>query len=149
MTLKEAEIEVKKIAKRCEYRGDLSDDSIKECADVYIANCDDEGTPKPRHYMRSEGNQTNLNEIQWLLVRTPSFKKWFGDSVVKDANGEPKVMYHGTWKSFTEFKPSSIKLSKVAMTLWSGPGFYFTDSEKVAKIYAGNEGDNIYDVDST
>lgn len=61
------------------------------------------------------GEPTKLNERQWIHVRTPSFKAWFGDwekfagkegSVWNDAdgevskavgsNGEPLVVYHGT-----------------------------------------------------
>jgi len=56
-------------------------------------------------YMRApNGKPTNLNERQWVQVRTQSFKDWFGDwendpenaSQVVDENGEPKVMYHST-----------------------------------------------------
>lgn len=50
------------------------------------------------------GEPTNLTTNQWLQVRTPSFKAWFGDwendpdnaSKVLDGNGEPLVVYHGT-----------------------------------------------------
>lgn len=50
------------------------------------------------------GQPSNLTAEQWEMVRTPEFKKWFGDwendpenaSKVVDENGEPKVMYHGT-----------------------------------------------------
>ena len=50
------------------------------------------------------GAPTNLTEEQWLLVRTPSFKAWFGDwehdpenaSKVVDENGEPLVVFHGS-----------------------------------------------------
>lgn len=50
------------------------------------------------------GKPTNLNEKQWLQVRTKAFKKWFGDwendpknaSKVVDENGEPLVVYHHT-----------------------------------------------------
>ena len=61
------------------------------------------------------GEPTKLNERQWIHVRTPSFKSWFGDwekfagmqgGVWNDAdgevskavgsNGEPLVVYHGT-----------------------------------------------------
>lgn len=49
------------------------------------------------------GKQSNLNERQWLHVRTAAFKKWFGDwendpanaSKVVDENGEPLVAYRG------------------------------------------------------
>lgn len=35
---------------------------------------------------------------------TPEFKRWFGDSKVVDANGEPLVMYHATTGDFDTFK---------------------------------------------
>ena len=58
------------------------------------------------------GKRTNLNERQWLQVRTPSFKAWFGDwendpanaSKVVDENGEPLVVYHGTDEEFWVFQ---------------------------------------------
>jgi hypothetical protein len=61
------------------------------------------------------GNATELTERQWVQVRTPQFKEWFGDweafakkqggvwnddngevSKAVDKNGEPLVVYHGT-----------------------------------------------------
>ena len=50
------------------------------------------------------GKPTNLNEQQWLQVRTKAFKDWFGDwendpenaSKVVDENGEPLIVYHYT-----------------------------------------------------
>ena len=50
------------------------------------------------------GKDSNLNEQQWLQVRTKAFKAWFGDwekdpanaSKVVDENGEPLVVWHGT-----------------------------------------------------
>lgn len=54
------------------------------------------------------GQPSNLNERQWVLVRTPNFKKWFGDweddpenaSKVVDKNDEPLVVHH-----FTDSEP--------------------------------------------
>ncbi len=39
-----------------------------------------------------------LFQVEEVVDRTetPAFKKWFGDSVVVDNNGRPRVMYHGT-----------------------------------------------------
>lgn len=64
------------------------------------------------------GADTNLTERQWLQVRTPSFKKWFGDwentpesaSKVLDENGEPLVVYHGsrTGGDFNTFQDISF-----------------------------------------
>jgi ADP-Ribosyltransferase in polyvalent proteins len=40
-------------------------------------------------------------------TETPEFKKWFGDSKVVDANGDPLVVYHGTTAGdFTAFDSS-------------------------------------------
>jgi hypothetical protein len=36
---------------------------------------------------------------------TPEFKRFFGNSVVVNANGTPKVMYHGTARDIKAFKP--------------------------------------------
>ncbi len=42
-----------------------------------------DGTKK-RGWMRApNGKQTNLSERQWVQVRTPSFKRWFGDWELK------------------------------------------------------------------
>ncbi|WMW72933.1 PLxRFG domain-containing protein [Acinetobacter bereziniae] len=87
------------------------------------------------------GEKSNLNEQQWLQVRTPEFKKWFGDwendaqnsSQVLDENGEPKVVYHGTNAEFNEFKKGHGLL---------GEGIYLTDSFDTADMYANNRGKN-------
>ena len=58
------------------------------------------------------GKPTNLNERQWLQVRTKAFKDWFGDwennpenaSKVVDENGEPLVVYHNTTTNFSVFE---------------------------------------------
>lgn len=147
MKLEDAVKEVRKIIREDEYKGNLSDRVIKSMAEIYVESCDDEGNPKPRTFWRAaNGKASNLTRTQWLLTRTEAFKKWFGKSKIVDANGDPRVMYHGTWRTFDEFKVNLIKKGKVNMTLWSGPGFYFTDKEKIARIYAGGPEDNVYEV---
>ncbi len=81
------------------------------------------------------GKDTNLTEDQWLSVRTEAFKSWFGDwehdpqnaSKVVDENGEPRVVYHGTYGDFTVFDKAMIG-SATDYGLW-GRGFYFTNME--------------------
>lgn len=142
----EAIAEIRSIAKRCDYKGKLTDNALKECAKVYAEACNADGVPSPRRYMRAQnGHATNLDEFQWIITRTPHFKEWFGKSVVVDANGDPKVMYHGSWQYFNSFKPSTIKMEKTVMTLWSGPGFYFSDKPETAKIYAGGDEGRVYE----
>lgn len=58
---------------------------------------------------------------------TPAFKRWFGDSQVVDAAGDPMVVYHGTGASFDQFKMQDGML---------GRGAYFTDSAEIAGKYA-------------
>ena len=81
------------------------------------------------------GQPTNLNEQQWLQVRTKSFKDFFGDwindpqnaSKVVDSQGEPMVVFHGTNSktNFTEFEAGLGKSSGMAIF---GKGIYFSDS---------------------
>ena len=92
---KKASKRFRRFSSRTENTSDYTDEmnQIKEEA---IAN----GT----YMLAPNGKHTNLNERQWLQVRTEAFKKWFGDwindpvnsSKVVDENGEPLVVYHGT-----------------------------------------------------
>jgi hypothetical protein len=43
---------------------------------------------------------------------TPAFKKWFGDSKVVDADGQPLVVYHGGFDDIKEFRPVAYFGSK-------------------------------------
>ena len=80
------------------------------------------------------GKQSNLTDSQYKLVRTPAFKKWFGDwennpseaSKVVDENGEPLVVYHGTKANFYEFE----KQQKGWETFW------FSPNRATAKMYS-------------
>jgi hypothetical protein len=77
------------------------------------------------------GKPSNLTPEQYRLVRTPEFKAWFGDwendaknaSKVVDENGEPLVVYHGTYNEFNIFKNENS-------------AYYFSENEEYAKIMA-------------
>jgi hypothetical protein len=94
------------------------------------------------------GAPTNLNPRQWVQVRTPSFKRWFGDweaftgqaggvwnddkgavSKVVDDNGEPLVVYHGSGKGgFMAFEePGGEKRGDL--------GIFTTNDEGMAASY--------------
>ena len=101
-----------------------------------------EGTDK---WMKApNGRPTKLAERQWLQVRTPSFKAWFGDwendpehaSKVVDGNGEPLVVYHGTDADpkFYQFSHKFTMRNGAAL----GRGFYFSEDKSVAEGY-GND----------
>jgi len=82
------------------------------------------------------GKPSNLTPEQYRLVRTPEFKKWFGDwenspetaSKVVDENGEPLVVYHGgNVKNI--FDKNKIGVNDEG---WYGYGFYFTEDMSFA-----------------
>lgn len=61
--------------------------------------------------------------------QTDAFRKWFGKSMVVDANGNPMVVYHGTTRGgFTAFDISKVDAHH--------NGFFFTDSYRLAGTYA-------------
>ncbi|MBR5887996.1 MAG: hypothetical protein IKZ07_07300 [Akkermansia sp.] len=91
------------------------------------------------------GKPTNLDEKQWLTVRTAAFKNWFGDwenapanaSKVVDENGEPLVVYHGTRNGgFTIFDDYANEKNSDA----PDGSFFFTDKQALAKDYASEYG---------
>ena len=93
-------------------------------------------------YMKApNGNPTNLNEKQWVRVRTKNFIRWFGDwindpqnaSKVVDENGEPMVVYHSSNHEFTRFDPERIGTTNDLG--FYGRGFYFTPNEQYSKTY--------------
>lgn len=94
---------------------------------------------KDGNILAPNGKPSNLDERQWIHVRTKAFKDWFGDwennpkesSKVVDENGEPLVVYHGTdAEDFYIF--DSSKNDK------SFKGFFFTDSKEMSESYGSN-----------
>lgn len=90
------------------------------------------------------GEATKLTERQWVQVRTPSFKKWFGDWEAAHANGgvwvvedvskavgedgEPLVVYHGTDKGgFTEFEAPG-GTGRGDLGIWTTPDYGMASS---------------------
>ena len=86
--------------------------------------------------------KTVLTYRQWVQVRTPAFKAWFGDwennpdnasKVVNPETGEPLVVYHGTAGDFEIFDKSRSN-SKSNTGVPEGV-FFFTDNPEVASSY--------------
>lgn len=48
-----------------------------------------------------------IDLFEKTTVDNPAFRRWFGNSKVVDAAGQPMVMYHGTMFTFTGFVPGS------------------------------------------
>ena len=69
------------------------------------------------------------------ITDNPNFWKWFGNSKVVDASGNPLVVYHGTTKRFTLFDTTGTE---------DEPGAFFTSSDDVAKEYYGDESISVF-----
>lgn len=109
-------------------------DAVRQYRDVEAANADvlrahdEDGTPLPA----PNGKPSKLGREQWILTRTPNFERWFGDSVVRDENGEPLVVYRGgPATDFRTGEPITSFASKNGP--WAG---YFTSSPGVASRFA-------------
>lgn len=66
-------------------------------------------------------------ETKKTQVDSPEFKRWFGESKVVDAQGQPLVVYHGTDGDFNVFKKSKYGSN--------GPGIYFTTERSLAEAH--------------
>ena len=101
------------------------------------------------------GKKSNLTPEQYKLVRTPEFKKWFGDwendpknaSQVVDKNGEPLVVYRGYPKkrkfpNVFDYKFRMFGRSGVSSRETNTFAFYFTDKKEVAEGYGENFADD-------
>ena len=82
--------------------------------------------------------ETVLTYRQWVQVRTPAFKEWFGDwendpdnasKVVNPKTGEPLVVYHNTEEQFHTFE-----LSKARQNV-DIPAFFFATNPETAEGY--------------
>lgn len=70
-------------------------------------------TPGDRNFLAYSAYQITITTREAVdITQTASFKEWFGESKVRDANGKPKVMFHGTASEddFTEFAPMHSSL---------------------------------------
>ncbi|MDO4698258.1 MAG: hypothetical protein Q4A60_06240 [Pasteurellaceae bacterium] len=93
---------------------------------------------KPAYEQARAEGKTELDYRQWVQVRTPEFKAWFGDwendpdnasKVINPKTGEPLVVYHGTaYGGFTTFRTSSFE----------SEGAFFSEKSGVAASYAGS-----------
>jgi len=76
--------------------------------------------------------QQLFNQDGSVKLDTPEFKKFFGKSVLKNADGTPQVVYHGTTDSISEFK---LDHPKRLDSGWLGTGVYVTDNILLAQEY--------------
>ncbi len=77
--------------------------------------------------------QQLFNQDGTVKLDTPAFKKFFGKSVLKNSDGTPQIVYHGTTDNVDSF---DLNHPKRLDTGWLGTGVYVTDNENLAKYYA-------------
>ena len=97
----------------------------------------------PTQLKSATGNRGTFNPEDADITRsaarqidTPEFRRWFADSKVVDADGNPLVVYHGTGGDFSAFDPQAAPKSYRSD---AGKQF-FTDSPDVASEYAQDAG---------
>ena len=82
--------------------------------------------------------ETELTYRQWVQVRTPAFKEWFGDwendpdnasKVVNPKTGEPLVVYHGTPLPLDKVTPN---------TGWQKDGSYIRQEPPFSRFKGGS-----------
>ncbi len=78
----------------------------------------------------SDGNYVHVTESG-----RENFKKWFKQSKVKNLNGNPQIMYHGTYQSFDMFDKNKIGSRFSA----DNEGFFAISCPKIASNYAEYE----------
>jgi hypothetical protein len=78
-------------------------------------------------------------QVDKNVTRTDAFKNWFGDSVIRNPDGTPKIMYHGTAADFSVFKPKQANAIFVTDDPQFADSFTFR-SEEHLKTLAAKEG---------
>lgn len=99
--------------------------------------------------------ETVLTYRQWVQVRTPAFKAWFGDwennpnnasKVVNEETGEPLVVYHGTDAEFNVFDRNELgyhtydNASNLFYGMTAGVGHWFNNQNLNETIDYGKRG---------
>ncbi len=83
------------------------------------------------------GAEAGKFSIRKEATQTPEFKRWFGDSKVVDADGEPLVVYHGTTRDVDSFGREADQANGKLF----GAGHYFTSRPEYASAYATDTSD--------
>jgi hypothetical protein len=117
-----------------------------ELAAVEARHTNADGTRKDTWMKAPNGKPTKLTQRQWLEVRTPSFKAWFGDwefdpanaSKALDENGEPRVVFHGASALIRKF--SHAKLGSNTGADSARKGFFFAGDRDTASAYNSDPG---------
>lgn len=78
----------------------------------------------------SSQESSKLTPKQAAQVKSPEFKRWFGNSKLVDKTGEPLILYHATDADFTEFNLKFSRANDIK-------GFYF-GTDKTPHVTVGD-----------
>jgi hypothetical protein len=85
------------------------------------------------HEKAEAAGKTKLDYRQWVQVRTPEFKKWFGDwealSLRRFLEGDPVSTLTGE-----EFKPDGIPLTRKVPKWYADNGFSRVDTPEIGEV---------------
>ena len=88
---------------------------------------------------KSKKSKTSNQIVGDRNTDSPAFKKWFGDSIVKNEDGSPMVVYHGTNKVFDNFDSylgaNFFSVSADDASRYSEPDLYSPSSPNVMPVY--------------
>jgi 2'-5' RNA ligase/GNAT superfamily N-acetyltransferase len=100
----------------------------------------EEEQPKPKRQPKTQQPaQPKWKAPKKPPVETTNFKKWFGKSKVRDDDGKPMVVYHGTTHNFEAFNPDTANAEN-----YYGKALYFTSStEDLGSNYATESGPDL------
>ena len=99
--------------------------NIKDFINKYFYNVIYEG--KPQDFGNDFFNQNGSVKTDSAL-----FKNWFGKSKMKNADGTPQVLYHGTTSSFDRYNLKNTNRPDIGIF---GRGIYLSLNENDAKTY--------------
>lgn len=91
-------------------------------------------------YDTKEEAEKRLKQVEYFkqinesLIDSNNFKKWFGNSVVKDNEGNPLILYHGTPSTTPEI--TEFDSSKASNNYGEDTLIYATDSKEMAEVFS-------------
>ena len=81
----------------------LGTDNFSDINDLMVRMNQESGRREKEEEDRKEQEEDSKFSIR--APKTEAFKKWFGKSVMVNPDGSPMVMYHGTARDISTFKP--------------------------------------------
>lgn len=122
--------------------GELEAETPEQQAILEAGRVSHQGGMKVHYLPITDAMRDSLMEGQALFqggvprgikVDTPEFRKWFEGSVLKNEDGSPLVLYHGTADDLHEFDLDHPNRKDSG---WLGRGIYMTDDPGLASSYA-------------